>query len=231
MKASLTPWQQMLFDLRDEGYRSFHCGLMPTVAPETVIGVRVPLLRKMAKERLREEPETVASFLQCLPHRYYEENLLHALFISQEKEFEHVLTLTEAFLPYVDNWAVCDFFTPKVFAGHRTELLPHIRHWLASSHPYSKRFALKQLMSHYLDESFEREYLDWAASLKSDEYYVNMMVAWYVCEALIKQYDAAHDLLLSEKMDRWTHNKSIQKAVESRRISAETKAYLKTLRR
>lgn len=227
----LTVWQQMLFALQDEGYRSFQSGLIPTVAPDTVIGVRVPLLRQMAKERLSQEPETVAAFLRCLPHRYYEENLLHAIFVSQEKEFEHTLALTEAFLPYIDNWAVCDLFVPKVFASHRAELLPHIRRWLASTHPYSKRFALKQLMSHYLDESFDPEYLEWAASLRSDEYYVNMMVAWYVCEALIKQYDAAHALLLSGKLDPWTHNKSIQKAVDSRRISAEKKAYLKTLRR
>lgn len=229
--ASLTSWQKMLFTLQDEDYRSFQSKLMPTVAPEKVIGVRIPILRKLAKEYLRKAPEDVVSFLHQLPHHYYEENLLHALFVAEEKDFAKALVQTDIFLPYIDNWAVCDLFVPKIFAHHKNELLPNIRRWLLSSHPYSKRFALKQLMTHYLDSSFEPEYLDWAASLKSEEYYVNMMVAWYVCEALIRQYDAAHKLLLSEKLDPWTHNKSIQKATESRRISADTKAYLKTLRR
>lgn len=217
-----------LFALQDEGYRAFHSRLMPTVPPETVIGVRVPALRRLAK-RLAGTPQAEA-FLQELPHIYYEENNLHAFLLESIRDYDAALAATEKFLPYIDNWATCDSFCPKVFAKHKEELLPVLRRWMASDHPYTVRYGMEMLMRYYLDEDFRPEHLAWAAAVHSGEYYINMMRAWYFATALAKQPEAALPWLTARRLDVWTHNKTIQKAVESSRIPAETKAFLRTLR-
>lgn len=217
-----------LFALQDEGYRAFHSRLMPTVPPETVIGVRVSALRRLAK-RLAGTPQAEA-FLQELPHIYYEENNLHAFLLESIRDYDAALAATEKFLPYIDNWATCDSFCPKVFAKHKEDLLPVLRRWMASDHPYTVRYGMEMLMRYYLDEDFRPEHLAWAAAVHSGEYYINMMRAWYFATALAKQPEAALPWLTARRLDVWTHNKTIQKAVESSRIPAETKAFLRTLR-
>lgn len=217
-----------LFALQDEGYRAFHSRLMPTVPPETVIGVRVPALRRLAK-RLAGTPQAEA-FLQELPHIYYEENNLHAFLLESIRDYDAALAATEKFLSYIDNWATCDSFCPKVFAKHKEELLPVLRRWMTSDHPYTVRYGMEMLMRYYLDEDFRPEHLAWAAAVHSGEYYINMMRAWYFATALAKQPEAALPWLTERRLDVWTHNKTIQKAVESSRIPAETKAFLRTLR-
>lgn len=217
-----------LFALQDEGYRAFHSRLMPTVPPETVIGVRVPALRRLAK-RLAGTPQAEA-FLQELPHIYYEENNLHAFLLESIRDYDAALAATEKFLPYIDNWATCDSFCPKVFAKHKEDLLPVLRRWMTSDHPYTVRYGMEMLMRYYLDEDFRPEHLAWAAAVHSGEYYINMMRAWYFATALAKQPEAALPWLTARRLDVWTHNKTIQKAVESSRIPAETKAFLRTLR-
>mgnify|MGYP005754504801 FL=1 len=217
-----------LFALQDEGYRAFHSRLMPTVPPETVIGVRVPALRRLAK-RLAGTPQAEA-FLQELPHIYYEENNLHAFLLESIRDYDAALAATEKFLPYIDNWATCDSFCPKVFAKHKEDLLPVLRRWMASDHPYTVRYGMEMLMRYYLDEDFRPEHLAWAAAVHSGEYYINMMRAWYFATALAKQPEAALPWLTERRLDVWTHNKTIQKAVESSRIPAETKEFLRTLR-
>lgn len=218
-----------LFRLRDEPYRDFQSKLLPTLDPETVMGVRTPELRRLAKE-LRRRAD-VGDFLSDLPHTYFDENQLHAFVLSEERDFARCLAEVEAFLPYVDNWATCDQMSPKVFKKNRPALLPPIRTWLASGETYTVRFAVGMLMEHYLEEDFEPAYPAWVAFLRSEEYYVNMMRAWYFATALAKQYVSALPFLEDERLDRWTHNKAIQKAVESYRITPEQKAYLRTLRR
>lgn len=214
--------------LGDEAYREFHGKLMPTVDPEALIGVRTPLLRKLAKE-LSGTPQAEC-FLCSLPHRYYEENNLHAFLLEKVRDYDTALEETERFLPYIDNWATCDCFSPKVFAKHKPELAERIRHWLGSDKTYTVRYAIGMLMRHYLDEAFKPEYLAWAANVKSDEYYINMMRAWYFATALAKQPDAALPWLTDRRLDAWTHRKTIQKAVESCRISPEMKESLRRLR-
>ena len=220
---------QRLFALQDLKYRDFQAKLMPTVDKNTIIGVRTPELRKLAKEFARRED--VGAFLDELPHTYYDENNLHGFLLCEEKDFDRVITRLEDFLPYIDNWATCDLLSPKVFKKHKAELLPHIRRWLASSKVYTVRFGIEMLMSHYLDEGFVPEYLDAVAAVHSEEYYVNMMIAWYFATALTKQYDAALPYLVEQRLAPWTHNKTIQKAIESYRITDERKAYLRSLKR
>ena len=217
-----------LFALQDKEYQVFHSRLMPTLPPETVIGVRVPLLRKLAKQ-LTDTPEAEV-FLQELPHFYYEENALHAFLLESVRDFGTALAATERFLPYVDNWAVCDSFSPKVFAQHKPELLTAIRRWLGSDQVYTVRYGIGMLMRYYLDDAFSPEYLAWAAAVHSEEYYVNMMRAWYFATALAKQPAAALPWLTEKRLDVWTHNKTIQKAVESYRIPPEQKQALRALR-
>ena len=201
---------------------------MPTVDPDTVIGVRMPALRKLVKD-FAETPEA-AEFLKALPHRYYEENNLHGLLISAMRDYDRAVAALDAFLPYVDNWATCDLIRPKVFQKHLPELLEKIQVWLASDHTYTVRFGLEMLMTCYLDDAFRPEYLELAAGVRSGEYYVNMMIAWYFATALAKQYDAALPYLRERRLDPWTHNKAIQKAIESCRVTDEQKAYLRTLK-
>lgn len=221
--------QQRFFALQDLKYRDFQAKLMPTVDKSTIIGVRTPALRRLAKEFAKRED--VGAFLDALPHGYYDENNLHGFLLCEEKDFDRVITRLDAFLPYIDNWATCDLLSPKVFKKHKAELLPHIRRWLASSKVYTVRFGIEMLMSHYLDEDFTPEYFDWVAVLRSEEYYVNMMIAWYFATALVKQYDTALPILLEQRLMPWTHNKIIQKAIESYRITDEQKAYLRSLKR
>ena len=220
---------QRLFALQDLKSGDFQAKLMPTVDKSTIIGVRTPALRRLAKEFAKRED--VGAFLDALPHGYYDENNLHGFLLCEEKDFDRVITRLDAFLPYIDNWATCDLLSPKVFKKHKAELLPHIRRWLASSKVYTVRFGIEMLMSHYLDEDFTPEYFDWVAVLRSEEYYVNMMIAWYFATALVKQYDTALPILLEQRLMPWTHNKIIQKAIESYRITDEQKAYLRSLKR
>ena len=218
-----------LFLLRDEKYGEFQAKLIPNADPETVIGVRTPALRKYAKELIRIED--VSGFLDALPHEYFDENQLHAFLISEMKDYEHCIREVERFLPYVDNWATCDQMSPKVFKKHRSELLLRIREWIRSDRTYTIRFGVGMLMQHFLDEDFDSAYPEMVAELRSDEYYVNMMIAWYFATALAKQYETVLPYLEEKRLDTWTHNKTIQKAVESYRITAEQKVYLKTLKR
>ena len=220
--------QNRLFALQDTAYRGFQIRLMPTVNPETVIGVRTPELRKLAK-RLNNTPEG-AAFLEALPHQYYEENNLHGLMISAMADYGQTIAALERFLPYVDNWATCDLIRPKAFRKNLPALKAKIPEWMASNHPYAVRFGIEMLMTFFLDGQFQSEYLDWVAGVRSQEYYVNMMVAWYFATALAKQYRAALPYLQARRLSSWTHNKTIQKAVESYRITPEQKAYLRSLK-
>ncbi len=220
--------EQRLFALQDRKYAVFQSKLIPTVSPETVIGVRTPALRTFAKELAKRED--VSAFLAALPHRFFEENQLHAFILSLGKDYGETVRLLDAFLPFVDNWATCDQTSPKVFRKHRTELLIEIERYLGSERPYTVRFGIGMLMEHYLDEDFRPEYPARVAALRSEEYYVNMMIAWYFATALAKQYDAALPYIEGRKLDVWTHNKAIQKAIESYRVPEETKEYLRTLK-
>lgn len=218
-----------LFALRDEGYAAFQSKLTPTIPSDCFIGVRVPELRTLAK-KLKGFPET-AAFLSALPHTYYDENMLHSLLLSQEKEYAAAVAGVDAFLPYVDNWAVCDVLSPKAFRTHKTELLPKICEWSSSPLSYTCRFGIEMLMSHYLDGDFAPEYLEIPAAVRSEEYYVRMMVAWFFATALAKQWAATVPYSEQNRLDVWTHNKTIQKACESYRITDEQKRYLRGLKR
>ena len=217
-----------LFEMRDEAYGAFQVKLIPTASKDSFIGVRTPALRAFAKE-LYKSGEGEA-FLQRLPHRYFDENQLHAFLISEEKDFDTCVKRVEAFLPYVDNWATCDQLSPKVFKKHRAELLPYIKKWIAASHPYTIRFGIRMLMQHGLDDAFDPAYPALVANIRSEEYYVNMMIAWYFATALAKQYDAVLPYLEEKRLSPWVHSKAIQKALESYRISPEHKENLKQLR-
>ena len=220
--------QELLFQLQDKGYRDFQSKLIPTIPVETIIGVRIPTIRKLAKE-YGKDPESV-EFLKQLPHTYYDENILHALLVAEIKDYEVCVKEVERFLPYVDNWAVCDIFSPKVFRKNRDRLIDKIKEWADSEHPYTCRFGMEMLMTHFLDEDFRVEYLEIPAAVHSEEYYVNMMIAWFYATALAKQWDATIPYLEERKLSPWVHRKTIQKAVESYRITDEQKVYLKTLR-
>ncbi|MBO5228598.1 MAG: DNA alkylation repair protein [Lachnospiraceae bacterium] len=220
--------QNRLLAMQDLKYKEFHCKLMPTVDPDTVIGVRTPDVRKLAKE-LHGSKEASA-FLNSLPHQYYDENNLHGFLIEKIKDYDECIIRLNEFLPHINNWATCDFIAPKVFKKHLSNLLSQIKTWLASNHVYTVRFGIGMLMKFFLDEAFSEEYPKLVASVRSEEYYINMMIAWYFATALAKQYDVILPYLEEHRLDTWTHNKTIQKAVESFRITAEQKAYLKTLK-
>lgn len=216
-----------LYDLQDIKYKDFHCRLIPSVDPDTVIGVRTPALKAFARQL---ESEDVSAFLQDLPHKYYDENNLHALLVMNTKDYVNCICLLNDFLPFVDNWATCDLLRPVSFKRHRAELLEEIKGWLRSEHTYTKRFGMEMLMLHFLDENFAPEHLEWLADIRSEEYYVNMMLAWYYATALAKQWNATIPYVKNRRLDRWVHNKTIQKAIESYRVTDEQKAYLRTLR-
>ena len=217
-----------LFKMQDIGYRDFNSKLIPTVKKEDMIGVRTPELRKYAQKLLKEEG--VEDFLHSLPHKYFDENQLHAFIISEIKEFKLCIDELINFLPYLDNWATCDQLSPKIFKKYRNDLLPHIYEWLKSDKTYTVRFGIGMLMEHFLNEDFKTEYPEMVAAVRSEEYYINMMTAWYFATALAKQYESILPFIEGNKLDTWTHNKSIQKAIESNRISAEQKNYLKGLK-
>ena len=217
-----------LWAMQDAPYGEFQKKLLPNVAPERVIGVRTPEVRKLARE-IAGDTDTGA-FLRMLPHQYFDENQVHAFLLCQMKDFDACLAAVEAFLPYVDNWATCDQLSPKCFSKHHQALLPSISRWLQSEHPYTIRFGVGMLMQHFLDGDFDPRFPAMVAALRSNEYYVNMMIAWYFATALAKQYDAALPYLKERRLDDWVHRKAIQKAVESYRIPAERKEYLKSLR-
>lgn len=220
--------QKELFKLQDKDYRNFHAKLMPTVDKETIIGIRTPVLRKFAKDYFKNGQ--YEDFLKELPHKYYEENNLHAFLIEQIKDFEKAVNEAEKFLPFINNWATCDCFQPKIFKKNKEKLLSYIRKWMRSDKTYAVRYGINQLMTHFLDDDFKEEYQLLVVNVKSEEYYINMMRAWYFATALTKQYDSAIKIIEAKKLDAWTHNKAIQKACESYRISPETKEYLKKLK-
>jgi len=220
---------QMLFDRQDKEYASFQSKLVPGTAPERFIGVRVPEVRKLAKALVKQAG--YSDFLRQLPHEYYDEDMLHGLLIAEIKDYETCISEIELFLPYVGNWAVCDVMSPKVFKRNKDRLIEKIRAWSASGHTYTCRFGLEMLMSHFLDDDFRPEYLEIPASVRLDEYYVSMMIAWFFATALAKQWDDALPYLENGRLEIWTHNKTIQKARESFRITQEQKERLKLLKR
>lgn len=220
---------EQLLALQDLEYKQFHSKLMPTINPEVIIGVRTPVLRKFTKE-VKYSTE-VEKFMMQLPHHYYEENNLHAFLIETIKDFEECIAALNQFLPYVDNWATCDMMAPKVLKKDLQKLYEWIKVWIASGDTYTIRFGVNMLMKYYLEEAFLPKYPKLVASIQSEEYYVKMVVAWYFATALAKQYDAVLPYLTEQRLNSWVHNKTIQKAVESYRISPEQKAYLKTLKR
>lgn len=220
--------QQELFALQDLSYRDFHAKLMPTVDKARVIGVRTPKLRAFAKEF--GKTEEAKEFLKVLPHQYYEENNLHGLLIEQIKDYPTLIRELNRFLPCIDNWATCDLLTVRVVKKHLDTFTEEVERWLASDHTYTIRFGIGMLMRYYLEEHFSLEYPEKVAKIRSEEYYVNMMRAWYFATALAKQYEAIFPFLEEKRLDVWTHNKTIQKAIESYRITQEQKVYLRTLR-
>ncbi|MBE5996453.1 MAG: DNA alkylation repair protein [Lachnospiraceae bacterium] len=217
-----------LFQLRDEKYQVFQAKLIPGIDPSSMIGVRTPELRRIAKQAAKRED--IADFFQDLPHRYFDENQIHAFAASEIKDFGKCIAEINHFLPYVDNWATCDQMSPKVFRKHKPELLEQIREWICSEYTYTIRFGIGMLMQHFLDEDFDSSCPALVAGIRSEEYYVNMMIAWYFATALAKQYDFVLPYLEERRLDKWTHNKTIQKAIESYRITAEQKDYLRGLK-
>lgn len=221
--------EKQLFENKDEKYQVFQTKSVPNIPAESIIGVRTPILRQMAKEYAKRDD--VDEFLSALPHKYFEENQIHSFIISGMKDYERCISCTEKFLPYINNWATCDQACVKVFAKHKEELLEKIKLWIKSDHTYTIRYAVGLLMSYYLDDaSFSTEFLDMAADVRSEEYYVRMMVAWYFATALAKQYESTLPYIESRRLDEWTHRKTVQKAIESYRITDEQKAYLRTLK-
>lgn len=219
---------EKLLSLQDVEYKAFHSRLMPTVDENRVIGIRIPVLRKLAKELTADEAK---AFLQSLPHFYYEENNLHAFLVERIGDYDECIKAVNEFLPFVDNWTTCDSLRPKVLKKHLPELLEQIKIWINSGNTYTVRFGLEMLMCYYLDEAFTPGYLTLAASVKSEEYYVNMMLAWFFATALAKQYASTVTFIENNKLNIWVHNKTIQKATESYRISDGQKEYLKKLKR
>ena len=221
--------QKELFSLQDKEYMKFLSKLTPNVPEDTIIGVRIPEIRKLAKKLVKNNE--FEDFLKELPHKYYDENLLHGAIISENKDFENCIELLNSFLPFVDNWAVCDTISPKIFKKHKKELIEKIKEWSQSDKTYTCRFGVEMLMTHFLDEDFKKEYLEMVANIHSEEYYVKMVIAWFFATALAKQWDYAVIYLENNKLDVWVHNKTIQKARESLRILEDKKGYLKRLKR
>jgi len=219
--------QKRLFELADTDYKQFNSKLIPTVNHDSIIGVRTPALRKLAKELYG----TSDNFMETLPHDYYEEYNLHGFLIEKINDYDKCICALNKFLPYVDNWATCDLVTPKILKKYPDRLLEQISMWLESKHTYTVRFAIKMLMSFYLDANFDTRYPEMVSNIKSEEYYINMMIAWYFATALAKQYEATLPFVENNCLDRWVHNKTIQKAIESFRITDEQKSYLKKLKR
>ena len=221
--------QKELFSRQDKEYMKFLSKLTPNVSEDTIIGVRIPEIRKLAKKLVKNNE--YEDFLKELPHKYYDENLLHGAIISENKDFENCIELLDNFLPFIDNWAVCDTISPKIFKKHKKELIEKVKEWSQSDKTYTCRFGVEMLMTHFLDEDFKKEYLEMVANIHSEEYYVKMVVAWFFATALAKQWDYAVIYLENNRLDVWVHNKTIQKARESLRILEDKKGYLKGLKR
>ncbi len=213
---------------KDVSYRNFQARLMPTVNKNSIIGVRTPTLRALAKELYKQSQTD--EFLQDLPHKYYEENNLHAFIIEQINDFEKCISELEKFLPYIDNWATCDGMRPKCFAKNKDKLLFYVEKWISSQNTFTVRYGVLMLMTFYLDDEFEKRFLKKVADISSNEYYINMMIAWYFATALAKQYDDTIIYITENRLSRWVHNKTIQKAIESYRITSEQKEFLKSFR-
>ena len=219
---------ERLYECRDNEYKEFQSKLVPNISSDTILGVRTPDMRKIAREVFNTEEGN--EFLKELPHDYYEENLVHFFLIARIKDFDECVREVERFLPYIDCWPVCDQSSPKCFKKNHEKLLPLIKKWIDSDHVYTSRFGMRMLMNEFLDDDFKEEYLDWVASVKGEDYYLKMMVAWYFATALAKQYDATITIFENHVLDEWCHRKAIQKAIESFRVTDEHKEYLKTLR-
>ena len=217
-----------LFANQDVKYRDFQSKLTPTIEANTAIGVRTPVLRKLAKYYSKRKD--VDDFLADLPHKYFDENQLHAFILSEIKDFDECIGKLERFLPFVDNWATCDQMSPKCFKKNHEKLLPYLNKWIKSDDTYIVRFAIVTFMAHFLDDDFDEGYLKLVSDIKSDEYYINMAIAWYFATALAKQYDKTIPYIENKTLDAWTHNKAIQKSIESYRVTAEHKEYLKSLK-
>lgn len=220
--------QERLFALQDLKYKEFHSKLMPTVNKDRIIGVRTPDLRKFSKEINKSDLKV--DFLNSLPHKYYEEDNLHAFLIEQIKDFDECVFALDKFLPYVDNWATCDMMTPKILGKHLDKLYIKIQEWIKSSHTYTVRFGVVTLMKFFMNERLDKRHLNLLLTIKSDEYYINMAIAWYIATALASNWNMVIPYIEEQKFDKWVHNKSIQKAIESYRITPEEKAYLKRLK-
>lgn len=221
--------QKQLFELQDLKYKDFHSKLIPGYNKENIIGIRTPILRKFAKEYAKTKDSK--SFIKDLPHTYYEENNLHMMIISGIKDYDECIKQVKLFIPYINNWATCDLPLPKCFSKHKDELLVEIKKWINSSDTYTIRYGIGTLMSLYLDDDFKPEYVELVSNVKSEEYYVNMMIAWYMATALAKQWNAVIPYIEQRKLSPWVHRKTIQKAVESYRITYEQKIYLKSFRK
>ncbi len=219
---------ERLLEYRDEKYSEFQSKLVPNISPKTIIGVRTPDMRAVAKAVAGTDE--ASAFLKELPHKYYEENLVHFFIIATIKNFDECVREVERFLPFIDCWPVCDQSSPKVIKKEHEKLLPLIKKWISSDHVYTARFGMRMLMNEFLDADFKPEYLDLVAQKRGEDYYLKMMVAWYFATALAKQYDATLPVIESRRLEPWTHNKAIQKAIESFRVTDEHKAYLRTLR-
>ena len=217
-----------LFKLQDIKYRDLQVKIIPNIDSENIIGVRTPLLRNYAKELINNNE--YKDFLNDLPHKYFDENQLHAFIVSELKDYNECISYINRFLPYVDNWATCDQMSPKIFKKNHDNLIEQAKLWIKTKDTYTIRFGIGVLMQHYLDDDFKKEYLDLVSSIRSDEYYVNMMIAWYFATALAKQYKHVIKYIENHKLDVWTHNKAIQKAIESYRITDDQKIYLKGLK-
>ena len=219
--------EKELFKLQDKKYQELQYRTIPGV--DNIIGVRTPELRKIAKKMVKEN--NYKSFLEELPHKYFDENQIHAFIISELKDYDECITYLHKFLPYVDNWATCDTLIPKVFKKNTDKLLKEIKVWIKSNKTYTIRYGVGTLMRYYLDDEFKKEYLELVSKIRSNEYYVNMMIAWYFATALAKQYDETIKYIENNKLDIWTHNKTIQKAIESYRVTDKQKEYLRSLKR
>lgn len=228
MEYTVQNIKNKLFEMQDLEYKAFHSRLMPTISPETIIGVRTPALRKFAKEMAKYGD--LDTFMSKLPHEFYEENNLHGFLIESMKDFDKCMDEVDRFLPYVDNWATCDMMRPKIFKKNPQKLLSKIEAWMASGETYTVRYGIGMLMTYFLDEEFDVKYVKDVAAVESEEYYVKMMVAWYFATALAKQWDAVISFIEKGVLETWTHNKAIQKAIESYRITPEQKEYLRTLK-
>lgn len=217
-----------LIELREEDFANFHSKLVPNIDRETILGIKIPVLKALAKEFFSDPAKE--EFFNELPHKYYEENQLHIMLICLEKDFDKCIAGLEKFLPYADNWAVTDQSSPKCFRKHHEELLPIITKWLSSDHVYTSRYGMNIFMREFLDDDFDVKYVELISQKRGEDYYLRMMIAWYFATALAKQYDAVIPYIEQHKLDAWTHNKAIQKAIESFRVTEEHKKYLKTLR-